>query len=158
MTLTPYRKVNVVDAEGNLVSFGGGGGGGGGDASAANQLAEIERLEEIRDRLTPPLIQLALVSRSATGDATLIAAQASKKIRVYSFVIKLLGAAENIVLVKDGTTTIDQHALIVKGDVSGFLCEFPVYTLSTNTALVINTSSIANVIISNLLYEVIDAA
>lgn len=112
MTLTPYRKVNVVDAEGNLVSFGGGGGGGGGDASAANQLAEIERLEEIRDRLTPPLIQLALVSRSATGDATLIAAQASKKIRVYSFVIKLLGAAENIVLVKDGTTTIDQHALI----------------------------------------------
>lgn len=35
----------------------GGGGGGGGDASAANQLTEIARLEQIRDRLPNPLAQ-----------------------------------------------------------------------------------------------------
>ncbi|WP_445634594.1 hypothetical protein NSTC745_06416 [Nostoc sp. DSM 114161] len=49
-TETPYRKVNVVDGNGDLVSFGGGSGGGG-DASATNQQTEITRLTEIRDRL-----------------------------------------------------------------------------------------------------------
>lgn len=49
MPETPYRKVNVVDENGDLVTFSGGVGTG--DASAANQTTEISRLTDIRDRL-----------------------------------------------------------------------------------------------------------
>lgn len=51
--------IHAVDSGGNkvpvtvaMLSGGGGGGGGGGDASAANQLTEISRLVEIRNRLS----------------------------------------------------------------------------------------------------------
>ncbi|MFK0735595.1 MAG: hypothetical protein ACFKPT_02545 [Gloeotrichia echinulata GP01] len=52
MVETPYRKVNVVDASGELVNLIGGGGSG--DASATNQTTQITRETEIRDRLMPP--------------------------------------------------------------------------------------------------------
>ncbi|MEH1790828.1 MAG: hypothetical protein V7L23_35995 [Nostoc sp.] len=47
---TPYQKVNIVDADGNIISIGGGSGGGG-DASAANQQSQITIETAIRDRL-----------------------------------------------------------------------------------------------------------
>jgi hypothetical protein len=55
MTETPYRKVNVVDINGDLVSFGGGSGGGG-DASATNQQSQIALETAIRDRLPSALV------------------------------------------------------------------------------------------------------
>lgn len=55
MPVTIYPRVNVVDADGNIIgSFGGGGGGS--DASAINQATQILRETEIRDRLPSALV------------------------------------------------------------------------------------------------------
>lgn len=48
-------------------SGGGGGGGGGGDASAANQLTEIARLEDIRDRLPSAFLTPGLLAVDTLG-------------------------------------------------------------------------------------------
>lgn len=45
----------AIENDGSVKVSGGAGGGGGGDASAANQLTEIARLEAIRDRLPTSL-------------------------------------------------------------------------------------------------------
>lgn len=56
-------------------------------------------------------------------------------------------------LVKDNATVIDQHLLIARGDQSGFITEIPVYVLSVGNPLILNFSSISEVIISNILYQ-----
>ncbi|MEH1777086.1 hypothetical protein [Nostoc sp.] len=55
-TETPYQKVNVVDASGNVITSFGGGSGGGGDASATNQQSQIALETAIRDRLPNALV------------------------------------------------------------------------------------------------------
>jgi hypothetical protein len=64
------RKITNNTAE--IVDAGPGGGGSGGDASAANQLTEIARLDAIRDRL-PASASLALTVTIATGAGTVTA-------------------------------------------------------------------------------------
>lgn len=53
MAESAFQKTQIVDSNGDIVdSFsGGGGGGGGGDASATNQLTEIEKLTSIDNKL-----------------------------------------------------------------------------------------------------------
>ena len=63
------RPVQVTEAGAVVISGGTGGGGGGGDASAANQLAEIARLEAIRDRL--PSSGTASAANQVTANTTL---------------------------------------------------------------------------------------
>ncbi|MEH1976087.1 MAG: hypothetical protein V7L02_23310, partial [Nostoc sp.] len=53
---TAYQKVNVVDANGNVITSFGGGSGGGGDASATNQQSQIALETAIRDRLPNALV------------------------------------------------------------------------------------------------------
>ncbi|HYX14765.1 MAG TPA: hypothetical protein VE944_10430, partial [Nostoc sp.] len=79
MTETAYRKVNVVDADGNLISFGGGGSGGGGDASATNQETEITRLGEIRDAISDrlPSAELTPSFISVTNSGTIASGRQS---------------------------------------------------------------------------------
>ena len=55
-----------VTADGTLQIAGGTGEGGGGDASAANQLTQIARLEAIRDRLPAALARTTMLSAVTT--------------------------------------------------------------------------------------------
>jgi hypothetical protein len=50
---TAYNKVNIVDADGNLISFGGGGASNQDSATATNQEEIISELQQIKDNGTP---------------------------------------------------------------------------------------------------------
>ncbi|WP_375491143.1 hypothetical protein [uncultured Nostoc sp.] len=63
---TPYQKINIVDADGNIISIGGGSGGGG-DASAANQQSQITIETAIRDRIGSTSVSGATMPTGGAG-------------------------------------------------------------------------------------------
>lgn len=104
-------------------------------------------LTVISSKLNKPTTQTFYGTRGTAGDSTIISAVAGQKIRIYGLKLSLKGTAENVILIKDGSTTIDQYILTTKGDQAGYVCDFPVDILSTSSALILNFSSTSEVII-----------
>lgn len=64
---TAYQKVNVVDADGNVITSFGGGSGSGGDASATNQQSQITLETAIRDRIGSTSVSGATMPTGGAG-------------------------------------------------------------------------------------------
>ena len=149
------RPVVIVDATtGAPVS---GGGGGGGDATAAKQDEQTVLLGDIETALTTPVAELppqplqattgltvTTIAKNTSGDTTLVAAVSGQTTRVHRMKFTCDGA--NLILIKRGSTEIDRFRYPASGGALVLdFSSYPWYVTAANEALVINTSTTANV-------------
>ncbi len=89
-------------------------------------------------------LQQAVISTASSGDTTLVAGVAGKKIKVYR--LKLIVNAATAILVKDGASTTLDGPLSFSAN-EGMILDFtdsdmpPWYTTSAGNALVINSTN-----------------
>ena len=89
-------------------------------------------------------LTVTTITKSTTGDTTLVAAVSGQTTRVYRMKFTCDGA--NVVLIKRGSTVLDRFRFPASGGAA--VLEFssrPWYVTAANEALVINTSTTANV-------------
>jgi len=128
-----------------------------GGATAAKQDEQTTLLEDIETALTTPVTELppeplqattgltvTTIAKSTTGDTTLVAAVSGQTTRVHR--MKFTCDAACLVLIKRGSTELDRFRFPASGGAA--VLEFssrPWYVTGANEALVINSSTTANV-------------
>lgn len=138
----------AVQALASLISSG---------ATAAKQDDQTALLEDIETALTTPVTELppeplqattdltiTTIAKNTSGDTTLVAAVSGQTTRVHRMKFTCDGA--NVVLIKRGSTVLDRFRFPASGGAA--VLEFssrPWYVTGANEALVINTSTTANV-------------
>lgn len=126
-------------------------------ATANKQDEQTDLLGEIKTALTTPATELppehlqattgltvTIIKESTTGDTTLVAAVSGQTTRVHRMKFTCDGAC--LVLIKRGSTELDRFRFPASGGAA--VLEFssrPWYVTGANEALVINTSTTANV-------------
>lgn len=151
---TPFQKVNIVDADGNIISIGGGSSGGG-DASAANQEDQITLETAIRDRLPSalingylPVIQPSLVVTDITGtiassgDNTIIASPgAGLSIYITRLIIQNESSTATTIILKDSSSNKLRILAQSQGDgIAQAYSERREIQLAQNSPLIFNLS------------------
>lgn len=128
-----------------------------GGATETEQQAQTELLGDIETALTTPVdalppqplqattgLTVTTIAKNTSGDTTLVAAVSGQTTRVHR--MKFTCDAANLVLIKRGSTTIDRFRFPASGGAAVLeFSSYPWYVTAANEALVINTSTTANV-------------